>query len=1139
MSAPFELTPSQARAVHARGINVAVVAGAGAGKTRVLVDRYLELLARDVPLVKIVAITFTEKAASEMRDRVRGEIEKRAAQPDAPAFWQEHRRDMDDARISTIHALCTRLLRANPVEARVDPRFDVLTAEDAALWQEEALDAVLGDLAEHGGAEIQLFDEYRIEQVRDTLTQLLGQGAAVDDAFAQLPAQANEILALWRMRFADARKKALEKLCAASEWTNAVHWVRTNGINDTQDKLEQMRAHAETALQALDLKNLTSALPGLRALGEIKLVGGSPKKWDDLTAARAQLKILRERAKEFCENFDLEFSEADERAARNVLLWRALWERTRIAYAQRKDRERILDFNDLEEKTRALLRNHDTVRRRYQVEFAAVLVDEFQDTNGAQREIVYALAAPEQPNRLFVVGDGKQSIYGFRGADVTVFETTQADVMAAWGNEARVVLEESFRAHVRLADAFNSLFEKIFAVDGTRELYQVEYKALRALRDSTEREPQLEIITFPKEIEQDGESKKLDATEMREWQARELAARLSELIAQQFRVWDKEHREYRPARWGDMALLFRQSGIFPLYEDAFKAAQIPYLTLAGKGYYDRPEVRDLLYYLRALENPLDDLALAVVLHSPLFALSGETLYRLRRGGKHFSETLRDIPNDVPEAERARVEFTHAILEQGWARVGRTPILDLLHHVLDKTGYLATLSALSDGDRRRGNVEKLLALARRTRAARVGDFNKYIRDLTTQEVREGEALLEADNSVRLMTIHAAKGLEFPIVVLPDASSITRGDHALLLVERNAGAALRVYGDDHKYVNTVAFQVLQKELEQRGQAEDKRLLYVALTRAQDYVIIAGSEKASVRSNLGEIQNALGGEQHFAWGEVSIRAPRLRFDELPAPVAVEANALTQEDTTLQDIPALASPLPMPTVQTLSVYSATGLESLTGSRERFMRHFLEGAPDRIPTVTQQTKTPYVPQYIVGDMTHRALRQWRFPHNTSDLENLLASDARELGVADEKMIRAAVSEARRSLERFAKSALFRTMDSARLRRHEVPFVCEWQGRMIHGSMDALVQTAAGAWFIADFKTDALKKEIVARAHALENYAVQLALYQYAASQVLHETISVRVHYVQRGETVELSAEDLQEALARAAAKLHAVVILD
>lgn len=1132
MSAPTELTASQARAVRARGINVAVVAGAGAGKTRVLVERYLELLARDIPLIKIVAITFTEKAASEMRDRVRDEIEKRATAPGAPDFWQEHRRDMDDARISTIHSLCARLLRANPVEARADPRFGVLDPEDTALWQQAALDAVFKDLAERGGEELALFDEYRLHAVREALTELLSRGAAADAAFARMPQTPDQVLSQWNARLADAQIAALEKLLASREWTVAARWVQNNSANDSQDKLEQIRANAETALYSLNVAQVEHSLPGLRALCEIVLNVGSKKAWDELPEAKKQLKLLRERAREFCENFDLEFSEADERAARCVLLWRALWQRTRALYARRKERERVFDFNDLEEKTRALLHDHDAVRKRYLDEFAAVLVDEFQDTNAAQREIVYALAAPSQPDRLFVVGDGKQSIYGFRGADVTVFETTQADVVAQWGGEARVALEESFRAHERLTSAFNYLFERIFYTDGPRALYEVMFEPLRAVRPSTDREPQLEIIELPREIERDGEIRKPVIQETREWEAHELAARLTELVEQLFPVWDKAGRIYRPARWGDAALLFRQSSIFPIYEDAFKAAGIPYLTLAGKGYYDRPEVRDLLHYLRAMENPTDDLALAVVLHSPLFALSSETLYRLRRAGKHFYETLRDIPPDVPGEERARVEFARGALDQGWARVGRAPILDVLYHVLETTGYLATISALSDGDRRRGNVEKLLALARRTRAARVGDFNAYVRDLTTQEMREGEAVLEADNAVRLMTIHAAKGLEFPIVVLPDAAYITRGDNDLLLVEPDMGAALQVTGADGKNVKPIAYCLLQRELAQRGQAEEKRLLYVALTRAQDYILVAGKASASENSFLGQINRALDGKQDFEWGKVQKRDPRPASDGALAPTAVLETDTALTGAAVQEIPALAFPLDAPKLESLASFSATGLEALARDRDRFVRHVLEGAPDRVPLVTKQTRTAYAPQYIVGDMTHRALRQWRFPHNTPDLDALLASYARDQGLTDDAVIHAGVSQARNFLKWFTESDLFRAMGTARVRRHELPFVCAWQGRTVHGSMDALVQSAGGAWFIADFKTDDVRDEPL-REHVLKHYAVQLALYQYAAAQALNENLPVRVHYVRRGETVELRPDELQDALARTAHALR------
>ncbi len=1147
MSAPLELTPSQARAVQARGINVAVVAGAGTGKTRVLVERYLVLLERGIPLRKIVAITFTDKAASEMRDRVRGEIEKRAAQTGAPAFWREHRRDMDDARISTIHALCMRLLRANPVEARLDPRFEVLTEQDAALWQAEALDAVLKDLAERGGAELALFDEYRITQVRETLTELFAQGAAADDAFARLfpssetaddagtnsSAQRAALGEWWRARLAQAQARALEKLNASAEWRATATWVQNNAAYDAQDKLEQTRAAAERALELFDLTDVPQTLRALRALTDLKLLGGSAKKWDDLALAKERLKALRALAKEFCDHFDLTFGEADERAAQYLWLWRSLWQRARAAYAARQAREHKLDFNALEEKTVKLLRD-PTVRARYAAEFDAVLVDEFQDTNAAQREIVYALAPPQQPERLFIVGDGKQSIYGFRGADVTVFETAQRDLTAQWGAAARVALQESFRTHERLLDAFNFLFQAIFAVDGEPELYQTPFEPLQATRPSA-RETQMEIIEFPQTIEREGAAEKLAASDLRAWQARELGARLMELVAQQFPVWDKQSRQTRPLQWGDVALLFRYSDSFPIFEDAFKAARLPYQTSAGKGYYDRPEVRDLLHYLRALANPLDDLALAVIFHSPLFALSGETLYRLRRGAetpRHFRDALREIPADISGAERARVEFARAVLEQGWARVGRAPILDLLQHALAATDYLATLSALRDGDRRRGNVEKLLALARSTRVARVGDFNQYIRALTEQNVREGEALLEAENAARLMTIHAAKGLEFPIVVLPDASRAARGRAALLLAERDAGAALQVYDAAHKPVKTVAYQLSQNVQAERERAEEKRLLYVALTRAQEYVIVAGTEDAPAQSYLGQIKQALGAPREFAWGKIQARAPRLPFQEQPAPLPDEQTPHADAAAAFE-IPALARPLAAPRVNDLAAFSATGLETLASRPEDFTRRVLEGAPDRVPMATRQTTGAYVPHYIVGDMTHRALRQWRFPHNTPNLDTLLAEYARALDLADDAMIHAGVLQARKLLTRFTQSELFRVMDAAQLRRHEVPFVCEWQGRTVHGSMDALTLTAEGDWFIADFKTDEVREREL-RAHALENYAVQLGLYQYAAAQVLNQALPVRVHYVQRGETLELRAEELQEALARAARALRA-----
>ncbi len=1128
-----ELTPTenQRRAINARGKNYVVIAGAGAGKTRVLVERYLTLLERGFAPPAIVAITFTEKAASEMRDRVRRAIEERsadAASPDA-ASWAKQRAEIDAAKISTIHSLCARLLRANAAEAEVDPRFEVLAEADAAILQEEAIDAVLVDLAESGGDALALLSEYEVKTIRETLRGLIQRPAAVEGAFARLPASEDALLADWQTRLQVARHGAIVRLLNGLEWLDVTRWVSSHTATKADDKLEIVRAEFERLASAIDPSDDDLTTQVLRQIGGSK-VGrvGSKTAWDDVEVARQTVMSLRDLAREFKDTYDLSIDENDRRAGALVFKWRTLWLSACDKYEKAKSAERALDFNDLEDRAKALLRDHPAVRDRYRSEFACVLVDEFQDTNAAQRDIIYALASPDEPDRLFIVADGKQSIYGFRGADVSVLTETKEYIRSRWGDDSQIPLTESFRAHDRLVKAINYLFTRILAVEGERAPFEIEYEPMSGIRPSNDREPLIEIVQIPDEASALGEQ--------REREAEELARRLRQLVDDRFQVWEKAERKYRDVQWGDIALLFRATTHFTTYEDAFKAAHMPYVTFAGKGYYDRAEVRDLIQLLRALDNPHDDLAVATVLRSPLYALSDETLYRLRADGKPFRATLSAIPDGVIGAERASVEFARASLENLWARVGRVPILDLFKHALAETDYLATLTSLDDGDRRRANVEKLLGLARQTGLVRLSDLNAYLQNLTAQEVREGEAVVEAEKAIQLMSIHRAKGLEFPIVVIPDASRTPRRSSETLITNPVIGIAVAVRDSRGKRVETVACKLLKQDTVRREDAEEKRLLYVAATRAQDYLIVSGSSKASDKSYLSQILDALSGTTAFDWGTIEIREPPMDFGSsvsMSSPTAEAPKAESKEAEPLADhLPQLALPLTRPTVRSLRSFTPTGLEQLVSDPSEFERHVLEGAPDRVMSVTRASQTTHAPAYVVGVIAHRAIQRWRLPDKTPNLESILQGYAQERGLTDPEETRDAVREATGLLHKFVRSELYLEMERAVVRRQEVPFVVQWEGRTVHGALDALCQSADGRWSIVDFKTDRIReKGIDIRAYTLDHYGVHLALYQHAVPMEFGD-VPVRVHYIREGVTVLLTRVDLVDSIGIASAAL-------
>lgn len=1128
------LRENQARAVTARGNNLVVVAGAGTGKTRVLVDRFLSLLDEGIALPALVAITFTEKAAGEMRTRVREAITTRAenAMGDERAKWERALRAMDAARIGTIHSLCATLLRANPVEANVDPRFEVLDETDAVIWQEEALDAALTELAERGGAELELFREYNIEDVRKTGLNLLKLGNLAQEAFENIPATRADLMQQWNERSLQVQRDALAQLAQEVEWRTALAWIENNAATDGADKIELARAAMAHAARWIDPAQPAESLDALSEIAAQKLVGGSKKNWEDLESAKENVKTLRERAKQFLQEYDFGLNAHDERAAEMILLWRAFWERVAAQYARRKRDAHVLDFNDLETQARALLQNHAAVRERYRSEMASLLVDEFQDTNGAQRDLLYALADLTAPNRLFVVGDGKQSIYGFRGADVTVFQQTLFEITRRWGDDARILLDESFRAHTALVECFNGLFTHIFAVTDERALFQVSYDAMRGLRESLARDALLEIIEIPKTIVAQGAEQKLAADEIRAWEAQELAARVNELVAQEFQVWDKKLETYRPARFGDVALLFRVGTSLPIYEDAFKQAKLPYITYAGTGYYDRAEVRDLIQLLRALDNPADDLALATILHSPLYALSSETLFQLRRDGKALRDALLDLPADLVGDERARAEFAAASLQKLWARVGRVTILDLLQQALADTDYLATVSSLSNGTRRRANVEKLLALARRTGLARLSEFNAYLSDLTARETREGEATTEAENAVQLMTIHRAKGLEFPIVVIPDAGRAPYDLPELMAVHRAHGIGVKVHDENGERVATVGYRLLKQEADARDAQEEKRLLYVAMTRAQEYLIVSGSAAPHAESYLGQLLDARATLTEADAERIVITTPRTGLQDLErADSDAPITPIPAQETRAAELPRLVLPLAPPSVSQIEMWTPTGLEALVNHRAEFEPRVLEGAPERIIPVRRGTKSARAPAYIVGEIAHRALQRWRFPQNTPNLDTILERYTRERGLSDENEIYDAVRQARGILARFAKSELFQEMTNAPARYHELPFVITWQGRIVHGAMDAVYQRADGRWRIVDFKTDRLRGK-AAREYTRAQYAVQMALYLEALKMQFDAPCEVGVYYIRESRLEVFTRAELEAALWDAAIEL-------
>jgi ATP-dependent helicase/nuclease subunit A len=423
-------------------------------------------------------------------------------------------------------------------------------------------------------------------------------------------------------------------------------------------------------------------------------------------------------------------------------------------------------------------------------------------------------------------------------------------------------MDVCFRAHARLINFVNHLFPAVF----TRESrYDTPYEAMSAQRVRGDASPavELHVITQGKDADN-----KLNTDALREIEADFIARRIREIKESGALIVCDKDGQPRAADWGDFALLFQASTSFEIYEQALADAEIPYVTIAGRGFYDRQEITDITNLLAFLVSHNDSLRLAAVLRSPMFALADETLLRLRMGNDRGTlwKSLVDDGIEHAKSEREAIEFARATLQKLQAVVGRVSAADVMIAALRETGYLATLMALPHGERRVANIEKFIEQARARPQYTLAQLVARADELKFREAREGEATIEEAGAVRLMTVHKSKGLEFPVVWVADANYTARGGRDLITVHPDYGLAIRLSADhldtDDERLVAASFAMLQRVEAQMDAAEKKRLLYVAATRARDHLLISaapGRGRLAGDTWLGRILRALGVDEN----------------------------------------------------------------------------------------------------------------------------------------------------------------------------------------------------------------------------------------------------------------------------------------
>lgn len=886
-------TPAQRQAVETLDRSLVVTAGPGAGKTRVLTERYLRLLEQPgVGVEHIVAITFTNKAANEMRERIRRRLDACIAAhlgTGAELQWRQRKRQLEAAPIGTIHGFCSRLLREFPLEAEVDPYFTTLDDYTAtAMLDLAAQQAVTGAIDDGGPLVAELVAAYGraelVEALKEVFTQLRSLGVSLHEA---------ERLTNQNTLAATDYEARREETAARVDELRAIVAAESSAKKPPQTILAARQFLTVWDCEAPPRTTTTERLPAfLAAMERLRqaLPDARGKVGEVVKALQARLGTRAGGGGEL-EAAYLDVCARDYQAVVFDLL-----RGVDVLYDRAKREAAALDFEDLQLRTRALLRSPD-IRRRVRARYRHFLVDEFQDTNHLQREILDALGATEAaPGRtFFFVGDRKQSIYAFRGAEVEVFEEVIEAVTRQGGEHLR--LDVNFRSDPRLVAFFNAFFSRVMRApegsepDRLRRSGFVPYEAGRAARPpSDDQAPAVTFLYTAVPRPQNGRSPHDDS--LRDMEAARLARYIKKLVDDSVPLVNTAEGKPRPPTYRDMALLLGALTDVKAYERALRQAGVPCYVVAGHGFYGRPEVGDLLTLLEFLDNRADDIALAGVLRSPLFGLSDETLLRLRLMTAADAPDARRPPAlyvglrqearqkqaALPDDQRALLEEAVAVLDDLLAVRNRLPLPALIEQAVRRTGYDVVCAAAEDGPQRLSNLDKLVSLARgfaRRETHLLRDFVAYIREFRRLDAREAEAQLELGlDAVALLTIHKSKGLEFPIVVLPDLQRRRPPRTGKFVFERNSGLGFDIPDMVSRLHRTEMKTKVLDWLARRERFERMRQLYVAMTRAQDHLILSAAEEAT----KGDRSAAEGG-RFLDWIKAALPLPNEPCDTVLA--------------------------------------------------------------------------------------------------------------------------------------------------------------------------------------------------------------------------------------------------------------------
>jgi ATP-dependent helicase/nuclease subunit A len=1023
--------------------SLTVEAGAGTGKTTLLIDRILSLLrSRRASLEQIVAITFTEKAAGELKIRLREAIEKAIfhSRDDEREAFQQALGDLERAPISTIHSFCASLLRERPVEAKIDPNFEPMDEMGMEMLFQEVWELWLGQELGKKSAPLR-----RALTLGMSLADLAGCVRQLYDNRDLIPADPLRRPAYSTEAFIQNFKDGIREALRVARDCRREEDKGFQNIQTLKEKVPELEEASRERREILILRELV-----------IKSAGNK-QNWKPPSSCEAQKQIFDELAEE------LEELRRSIRAETIVDLVECLRGFLK-AIEEEKAHRGLLDFQDLLLLARNLLRDDKEVRRYFQEKFRYILVDEFQDTDPLQVEVVFLLAEDDaragtweesevSPGKLFLVGDPQQSIYRFRRADIETYEKAREQLTKKGGT---LKIMQNFRTVPSIISWVNRVFEPLIQ-PSDQGYFQPGYIPLVAHEDRKEiikNQPGVILLAPPPDFGPEEAS----APFVRQKEAQSIAALIEEMAGGKNRdrwmIYDKKEGDIRPVCFRDIALLFPALSGIEIYEEALKDRGIPFRLDGGKEFYLRQEVRGLLCCLRVLDDPANEISLVAALRSPFFGFSDEEVFLFVSSGNRL--------NYLPEHPEQESDFSEAFswLRQLHEKRNAVPISSTISDFLSKTKALEFSLLRYGGEQVAANLRKILDQARAFEKERSATFRRFVEWLGSREeegLREGESPWseEGEENVRLLTVHKAKGLEFPVVIL--ANLATERNRRQQFIPQRLQRSFQLGIGDFK---TEGYDSALEQEKAKMEAEDRRLFYVAATRARDYLAIPlfwGKRKGFFKMFEGQLPDRekmkpgsqVNGQLVLGGGIFDLdpgEKPPLRLELAEAeeynPAPLQRRIQWQK--TLAEVKEKASRgLPLVTPSSFTGW----IDSSRFSLDEFPGSSLEpGGGAAFGSAFHEVMERVD---LGGGRNLKALAQIKA------IEQSIPGKAEEIGALCERCLRhPLLDRARRSRRIF----------------REIPFSVSLNENIVEGKIDLLFEEVEG-WVVVDYKTDQVSGE--------------------------------------------------------------------